>query len=414
VQPGSGKYRFNWNTPFILSQHNAHVFYAGGNYVFRSVKQGDDLKIISPEITRTPHGSATALAESPKNPDVLWAGTDDGALWLTKDGGKNWTELRDHLKVAGLPGPRWVASIEASRAVTGRCYVVFDAHRSNDDEPYVFVTDDFGLSWKSLRANLPTGPTRVLREDRVNPDLLYLGTEFVVYASLDRGSSWIKLNGPTLPTVAVHEIAQPTTASEIVLATHGRSFWVLDVTTLRQLKPKQETNELFTPATVVRWQLDFTHEGMFKTGTRQFVGQNPSRQATLDFFLAQKADKLSLKILDPLGSTVRELDMAKEHDAGFHRVSWDLVSGTAPAKKKSMEESPMEKKAKQGKGKKGAAGAVPGGQAAKPGTYVVVLDADGDVHRRLLSIEADPRTKTAGTLVNEAEELRRWLGQSEK
>jgi photosystem II stability/assembly factor-like uncharacterized protein len=174
AQAGAGKYRFNWNTPFILSEHNPHLYYCAGNYVFRSVKQGDDLKIVSPQITRTQRGSATALAESPKNPDVLWVGADDGAVWLTRDGGKTWSDLTEKFKTAGLPGPRWVSTIEASRAAAGRCYVVFDAHRSDDDEPYVFVTDDFGQTWKSLRANLPTGSSRVLREDIVNPELLYL------------------------------------------------------------------------------------------------------------------------------------------------------------------------------------------------------------------------------------------------
>ncbi len=131
-------YRFNWNTPFILSHHNPHIFYSGGEYVFRSVEQGDNPKIISPEITRTKRGTATALAESPKNPDVLWAGTDDGALWVTRDGGATWKNVADKV---GLPGPRWVASIEPSRFHERRAYVVFDGHRSDDDEPYVFVTE---------------------------------------------------------------------------------------------------------------------------------------------------------------------------------------------------------------------------------------------------------------------------------
>ena len=155
-------YRFNWNTPFILSHHNHRIFYSAGNYVFRSYRQGDDPRPISPEITRTKRGTGTALAESPRNPDILWVGTDDGALWVTRDGGGKWTSIADKI---GLPGPRWVASIEASRFVDGRAYVVFDAHRSNDDEAYVYVTEDFGQTWKSLRANLPTGSTRVLRED---------------------------------------------------------------------------------------------------------------------------------------------------------------------------------------------------------------------------------------------------------
>ncbi len=143
----------------MLSSHNSRIFYAAGNYVFRSVKQrrgpADHLAGNHPHQARQ---RARPWPNRRKTPDVLWAGTDDGAVWLTRDGGKTWTDLSAKLNAAGLPGPRWVASIEASRAVTGRCYVVFDAHRSNDDEPYVFVTEDYGQTWKSLRANLPTGP----------------------------------------------------------------------------------------------------------------------------------------------------------------------------------------------------------------------------------------------------------------
>src|SRR5205823_5559344 len=135
--------------------------------------------------TRTKRGTATALAESPRNPDVLWVGTDDGALWVTRDGGVKWESVVDNVK---LPGPRWVASVEPSRYVEGRCYVVFDAHRSDDDEPYVYVTEDFGKTWKPLRGNLPTGSTRVLREDVENGDVLYLGTEFGAWASVNRGA----------------------------------------------------------------------------------------------------------------------------------------------------------------------------------------------------------------------------------
>jgi photosystem II stability/assembly factor-like uncharacterized protein len=395
MQAGASRFRFNWNTPFILSHHNSHILYAGGNYVFRSLKQGDDLRIISPEITRTRHGTATALNESPRTPEVVWAGTDDGAVWLTRDGGKTWTDLSDKFKAAGLPGPRWVSSIEASRVVTGRCYVVFDAHRSNDDEPYVFVTEDFGQSWRSLRANLPVGSARVLREDLHNGDLLYLGTEFAAFASINRGGSWFRINGPTLPTVAVHEFAQPTTANEIVAATHGRSLWVLDVTTLRQLKDNhwKGATELFAPATVTRWQLDFTREGMFRTGTRHFVGQNPSRNATFDFMLAKKAEKLSLKIFDIYGLLVRELDLAKEKEAGMHRVGWDLVSGKEPAEAK------------------GKTPYTPYEQAVRPGTYRVVLNADGAEHVRSVTVEPDPRSGKAGTAVNEIEELRKLLKQ---
>ncbi len=211
-------YRFNWNTPFILSSHNSRLFYSGGNLVFRSVKQGESLRPISPEISRTKRGTASALAESPRNAEVLWAGTDDGYLWVTRDGGAKWTNVTAKV---GLPGFRWVASIEASRYVEGRAYVAFDGHRSDDDAPYVYVTEDFGETWKPLKANLPTGSSRVLREDIEKENLLYLGTEFAAWASLDRGQTWVKINS-NLPTVAVHEFAQPTGVDEIVAATFGR------------------------------------------------------------------------------------------------------------------------------------------------------------------------------------------------
>jgi photosystem II stability/assembly factor-like uncharacterized protein len=402
TEAGAAKFRFNWNTPFILSIHNSHIFYAGGNYVFRSVNQGDDLRVISPEITRTKHGTATALAESPKDANVVWVGTDDGAVWITRDGGQKWDDLTGKFKAAGLPGPRWVSTIEASRTVAGRCYIAFDAHRSNDDEPYVFVTEDFGKTWKSLRANLPTGSTRVLREDITNPELLYVGTEFAAFASINRGASWFKINGASLPTVAIHEFAQPTTASELVAGTHGRSIWVLDVATLRQLKPNHfaDKADLFTPSPVTRWQLDFTHEGMFRTGTRNFVGQNPPRQAMLDFILPKKAEQISLKVFDPLGNVVRELDVSNAKMSGVHRVPWDLATGAAKGGKGGFGGG------KGGGGKGGFGGAV---LTAKPGVYRVVLNADGVEHAKLITIEPDPRTKIPGSSTDETEELRKLL-----
>ena len=155
--PNVRRYRFNWNTPFLLSHHNSRIFYCAGNVVFRSLDRGNDLHVISPEITATKRGSASALAESPRNPDVLYAGTDDGYLWVTRDGGKEWTNIT---KNVGLPGPRWVATIEPSRFEEGRAYVVFDGHRSDDDRPYVFVTEDFGKTWKPLHGGLAAGDRR--------------------------------------------------------------------------------------------------------------------------------------------------------------------------------------------------------------------------------------------------------------
>lgn len=426
-QPG---YRFNWNTPFILSHFNSKIFYCGGNYVFRSLNKGDDLQIISPEITLTKQGSATAVAESPRNPEVLWAGTDDGALWVTRNGGKDWTNVASKV---GLPGNRWVATIEASRFVEGRAYVAFDAHRSDDDEPYVYVTEDFGQTWKSLRANLPTGSTRCCREDVVNPDLLYLGTEFAIFASLNRGGSWTKLNN-NLPTVAVHEIAVHPTAGEIVAATHGRSLWVLDVSALRQMSAKTvaERVALYKPNTVVRWQAQPTrgHTG------RRFVGENPLPGAHVYYSLGSKADKASLKVIDIEGTVLATLTAPT--DPGLHKVTWDLAragGGRAGAGGPDAGRGGQGAAAQGGGQRRGGRGAgaagqagnqegggqrggaqVAGGQgggqgrggqgggqgrggfgggfrrAVSPGEYRIVLTVDGVEQSNTFRVEADPNT----------------------
>ncbi len=383
-------YRFNWNTPFILSHHNPRIFYSAGNYVFRSFNRGDELQVFSPVIARTGRGTGTALSESPRSADVLYAGTDDGNLWVTRDGGKQWTNVADKV---GLPGPRWVASIEASRFADGRAYAVFDAHRSDDDNPYVYVTEDYGQTWKSLRANLPTGSTRVLREDVTNPNLLYLGTEFGIWASIDRGQYWTKINN-NLPTVAVHEIAVHPTAGEIVAATHGRSVWILDVTPLRQMSTAivKEKAHLYRPNTVVRWHSEPSHGSMYGIGNRHFFGQNPPSGAQLYYSLGSKAEKVSLKIVDMDGKTVRELGGSNE--PGLHLVPWDL-SGGPP-------QGPFPR-GFGGGGRRGGQGRA--AQATRlPAMYRVVLTVDGKEQSQTLRVEQDP-TLPRNLITDESDEV---------
>jgi len=377
--PEARRYRFNWNTPFFLSHHNPRIFYCAGNVVFRSLDRGNDLRVISPDITATERGSAFALAESPRNPDVLYVGTDDGYLWVTRDGGKAWTNITKNVwnkeragsvsdghSVANASGSfrRWVASIEASRFEEGRAYVVFDGHRSDDDEPYVYVTEDFGKTWKSLRGNLPWGSTRVLREDIENPNLLYLGTEFGAWCSLDLGQSWNRLN-TNLPTVAVHEFAIHPTAGEIVAATHGRSLWILDVTALRQLSPQslQADARLYRPATAVRWHLE-PSRGLTN---RRFTGENPPFGATIWYSLGQKASKASVKVLDIQGHLVREL--TAETKPGLHKIVWDLRHTPA----------------RRGRGQQ----AEQISRLAAPGNYLVVLSVDGHEYKQALRVEEE-------------------------
>lgn len=309
-------YRFNWNAPFILSNFNSKIFYSAGNYVFRSLDRGDDLQIISPEITLTKRGSATALAESPLDSNVLYVGTDDGALWRTRDGGQNWDDIRKNLGV----DPRWVATIEPSRDEAGRVYVCLDAHRSDDDAPYIFVSEDYGDTFKSLSEGLPRGSSRCLREDVINPNLLYLGTEYAFWISLDRGQTWAQFN-QELPTVAVHEVAMHKSIDEIVLATHGRSLWACDVSALRGLDAKMldEKATLIEPATVIRWR----RQPSRGSTNRRYVSDNPGSGARIWYTLPEAARKVSVTIEDIGGKKVSELKGNAEK--GLHVVEWNLT-----------------------------------------------------------------------------------------
>lgn len=396
-----GKYRFNWNTPHAISHHNSRIYYCAGNFVFRSLDRGNDLRIISPELTTTKRGSATAFSESPRNAEVLYVGTDDGDLWVTQDGGKSWSNITKNVPLTpaplpqgergrgeGLPGQRWVASLEASRFADGRVYAVFDGHRSDDEKPYVFVSEDYGKTWTALHEGLPSAPTRVLREDVHNANLLYLGTEFGAWFSLDRGKTWNSLN-TNLPTVAVHEIAVHPTQGEIVAATHGRSLWILNVSALQQMQVKDLfTPQLFRPADVVRWVPQPTRGRTL----RSFTGENPSPGAHIWYALPEKADKVALKIFDVEGNELRELKA--ETGPGLHKATWNLTR-TAPSKDKDKKLDPSK------------APTVP----VTANTYRIVLNVDGRAQTQAVRILADPALPV-GTLTEEL--LEEWEAAEEE
>jgi photosystem II stability/assembly factor-like uncharacterized protein len=378
---GEGPFRFNWNTPFIVSSHDPRTVYIGGNHVFRSQTRGTNARPISPELCKSHQASASAVAESPRKADILWAGTDDGQLWVTRDGGGKWDNVTAKV---GLPKPFWVATIDPSRFADGRCYVCFDAHRSDDDNPHVYVTEDFGQTWKPIRGNLPSGSSRCLREDLANPDVLYLGTELAVWASIDRGASWTKINN-NLPTVAVHELAQHPTAGEMVAGTHGRSIWILDVTPIRSMKRDvaQKAASLFTPAPAVRWRQEPPRRTAYGNGNREFFGENPAPGAHVYYALTKKAGKASLVVQDVAGKVIATLPVANA--PGLHRATWNLqASPTASL-------APFDPRRLLG-----------GAVAAPAGSYRVVLTVDGVEMVQVLKVENDP-TRPTRDLVTEPE-----------
>jgi hypothetical protein len=257
------------------------------------------------------------------------------------------------------------------------------------------VTEDFGKTWKSLNANLPTwGSTRVLREDISNPNLLYLGTEFAVWATLDRGQAWTKINN-NLPTVAVLDFAIHPTAGEIVAATHGRSLWICDVSALRQITADARKAEafLYKPTSLVR----FRPEPARGRTNRRFVGENPPSGTMIYYSLNKKADKANLKIVDIEGKTVRELAVATS--PGLHKVNWNLAGAL-------VQGAP----AGGGRGGRGGAGGGAGGGgrggrggavAVPAGTYKVVLTVDGKDHATTVRVEGEAVATPFGIVEDE-------------
>lgn len=290
-----------------------------------------------------------------------------------------------------VPDPRWVSSLEASKHKSGRCYMTLDGHRSDDDRLYLFVTENYGRTWASLVSNLPdqAGPCRVIREDVSNPDLLFLGCEFSAWVSIDRGKSWTKLNA-TLPTVAVHEFAIHPTAGEVVAATHGRSLWVANVSTLRQMTPEtiQKPAHLYAPAPAIKWR---GQPSAGSSGTRRFVGQNPSSTARFEYSLGKNANRVMLQVTDLQGNEM----MVKEGEksAGLHVVGWDLRRA-----------SPSD-----GSGRR-----LGRGSTISIGEYLVTLTVDGVAQTQVLKVEGDPDLPHSATTEDELEWMDALLGTDEE
>lgn len=227
--------RYNWMTPILLSPHNADIVYFGSNKLFRSLDEGDSWTAISDDLSRSsqrgdvPFATITVIDESPQQFGLLWAGTDDGQLWLTEDGGQQWRDVSD-----GLPRDRWITRVVASKHQRERAYVSLNGYRNDDSTAYLYRSDDLGRRWRDISANLPAEAINVVREDPVNGDILYVGTDRSVYVSVDAGDSWQALNSG-LPNVPVHDLVVHPRERELVAGTHGRSIWIADVLPLQEL-----------------------------------------------------------------------------------------------------------------------------------------------------------------------------------
>lgn len=231
---GTPNYRFNWQSPILLSKHNQDVFYFGSNCFHRSLDKGQTWDLVSPDLTNhnhsgdVPYNTLTSIAESPMKFGLIYVGTDDGNVQLTKDGGYTWTKIS-----AALPQNLWVSRVTPSAFVEGRVYVSLSGYRYDNFAPYLFVSDDFGTTWKNISANLPDEPINVVKEDPKNQNIIYVGTDNGLYASIDAGKTFMVFGN--LPRVAVHDIAIQKTANEMVVGTHGRSLYKASLDVVQSL-----------------------------------------------------------------------------------------------------------------------------------------------------------------------------------
>ncbi len=233
---GEPKLRFNWVTPFMISHYNSQILYLGANKLFKSYNRGDKWYPISPDLTRNqkpqgdvPYSTITTISESPIQPGLLYVGTDDGLLWVTHNDGANWKKI-----IKGLPYKKWVSRVIASKYKLSRVYVALNGYRDDDFKSYIFVSDNYGITYKSIKGNLPNEPVNVIREDPFRENILYVGTDAGVYVSIDRGKTWYSLN-TNLPDVAVHDLRIHPRDKDLIIGTHGRSAYILDVKPIENL-----------------------------------------------------------------------------------------------------------------------------------------------------------------------------------
>lgn len=405
VQPlpkkGDEKYRFNWNPPMATSEHQPDRFYMGSQFLHKSEDMGESWEIISPDLTTDDpakqnqsesgglstdnsgaenHCTIFTIAESPVDESIIWVGTDDGNVQVTQDGGKSWTNTVANIE--GLPANTWCYHIEASVHDKRIAYAVFDGHTSGDTKPYVYKTTDFGQTWTALATDDIYGFSRCIQEDYENKDLLFLGTEFGLYISINGGKNWSQFTN-NMPPVAVHYLTLQKETNDLVMGTHGRGVIILDdISPLRQLNQEvlAKNVHFFDVAPgILREASPFGGT----TSEREFVGESKSSNAQVVYYLKKKHlfGKVSMEVMDENGDLLTELPAGKAK--GINVVKWNG----------------MTKQPKMAKGKTLAFGGFTP-LRAEAGTYKVVFKKGKETYETTVTLENDPKS-----LITESERI---------
>jgi len=398
IQPKAGykeKLRFNWNAPIAVSPTRKGTIYIGAQFLFRSRDKGESWERISPDLTTNDpekqkqeqsggvtvdnsaaemHTTIYAIAESRFDSNVVWVGTDDGNVQLTRDGGKSWSNLTRN--VTGLPPSSWVSWIEASRHQAGTAYAAFDRHSFGDLTPWVYRTTDYGKTWTRIVGPQQgvRGYAHVVKEDAVRPQLLFLGTELGLWLSLDGGKEWAEFKGSGFPAVAVRDLALQHREGDLVIATHGRGLWVIDdLTPLRALTSDLLARDaVFLPGRPPQQRMPA--QGGWPEGDATFSGENPVGGAVITWYQRTRHlfGPIRLDVLDARGKVVETISATKRR--GLNRVAWTM---RMPA--------PRVPRAAQL-----ATNAVQGPRVP-PGTYTVRLTKGAQVLETKLTVAIDRR-----------------------
>jgi photosystem II stability/assembly factor-like uncharacterized protein len=406
AKEGEPPHRFQWNTPLGISAHDPKTIYYGGDFLFKSTDRGETWTKLGGDLTtgvvrnslpilgKTPSNDTlsrndgvewypciTSLSESPLSAAVLWVGTDDGNLQVTRDGGQTWKNVAE--RVPGVPKGTYVSRVVASKYAEGTAYVTLDGHRGNDFKVYAYVTADYGETWKNIGDAIPgeAGSLHVIREHPSDQNMLFAGGEFGAYFSLDRGASWhrLKMNFPTVP---VDDIQIQARENDLVLGTHGRSIWVLD-----DMAPLQQTDDkvlgselhLYASRPGTAWRI---YAAKWFNGNKAFLGPNPPDGALITYYLKTKPDekeKVKVTIADKDGKKVREFDGEKE--AGVNRANWDLrYDAPVPPTPEQLESQ-----------RQGFFFGGPRGPRALPGEYTVKVTVGKNEASGTVQVMEDPR-----------------------
>jgi hypothetical protein len=329
---GQERLRFNWNAPFLISNFDPTVLYLGGNKVFKLTGRGDLWFAISDDLSRREpgktdtvgseaetYGTVVSLAESPSQQGTLWTGTDDGRVHVTVNEGNSWADVTPK-EVAGL----YISRIAASRHDPRAAYVSVDGHRSDVFKPLILMTEDLGRGWTNITGELASkDPVEVVAEDPANPQVLYCGTEFALYVTLDRGRHWVKMNGKSLPPVPVDDIVIHPREKDLVVGTHGRSIWILDDASMFAQLTQDVRNQRLALLDIPPATPRIYAQRAYGSGNALFRAKNPPMGAIFNYWVREDTgDPVSISITDPAGTEIRSLEAAGR--SGLNRVVWDL------------------------------------------------------------------------------------------